>query len=262
MFAEDEASLLLEAGTAAGAIDRSRLDDLIRRREQGHPIEHLVGWAGFGGLRVRVGEGVFVPRRRSELLVELAVEALTHPGGPRRPVVVDLCCGSGAIAAAVARRVGPIEIHAVDVDPVAVAWARDNLADVPGQTEGESTVEARVGDLYGPLAAALHGRVDVIVCSPPYVPTGAVAMMPTEARVYEPLTALDGGDDGLAIARRVIRGAGEWLARDGVLLVEGARSQAPALTRAATRAGLTAQVRHDAEREATALVSRLGADRG
>ena len=260
VFAEDEAGLLLEATTEAGHLDAQLLEVMVRRREQGHPLEHIVGWAAFDGWRVRVGEGVFVPRRRSEFVVEVAVDELIALGR-RRPVVVDLCCGSGAIAGAIARRIERIEIHAVDVDPVAVACARGNLAELAGLVEDGSTADVVTGDLYRPLALGLRGRVDLIVCSPPYVPTGAVATMPIEARVFEPLRALDGGDDGLAIARRVISGAGEWLAPDGVLLVEGARSQAPVAAQAAAGAGLTAEVRPDAERGATVLVGRRVAQR-
>ena len=123
VFAEDEARLLLaEARTA------DQLDALVERRVAGEPLEHLLGWAEFAGLRIAVGPGVFVPRRRTEVLVAEAV-ALARPGA----VVVDLCCGSGAVGVAVASAVPGIELHAADVDPAAVACARANLAGLGGR---------------------------------------------------------------------------------------------------------------------------------
>ncbi|MEU6239143.1 putative protein N(5)-glutamine methyltransferase, partial [Kitasatospora sp. NPDC047058] len=179
VFAEDEARILLDA-----AATPAELAAMVRSRAEGRPLEHVVGWAEFGGLRIAVEAGVFVPRRRSEFLVETAA-GLT-PGGA---LVVDLCCGSGALAAALAARVGrigrPVEVYAADVDAAAVGCARRNLAGVG----------ARVfqGDLFDPLPTALRGRVDVLLANVPYVPTGDIALLPAEARVHEALPALDGG---------------------------------------------------------------------
>ena len=185
VFAEEEAALLVEvAGSPA------ELATMVARRAAGDPLEHVVGWAGFHGLRVAVEPGVFVPRRRTEFLVDQAV-ALTRPGA----VVLDLCCGSGAVGAAVRAAVGGIELHAVDLDPAAVRSARRNL---PG-------AQVHQGDLYQPLPAELRGRVDVLLVIAPYVPTGSIALMPPEARDHEPLAALDGGADGLEVLRRVAR---------------------------------------------------------
>ena len=117
VFAEDEAELLTtHAGTTA------ELDVMIARRVTGEPLEHILGWAEFGGLRVGVDAAVFVPRRRTEFLVELAV-AVTPAAG----VVVDLCCGSGAVGLALATRRPAIRLHAADLDADAVACARRNL---------------------------------------------------------------------------------------------------------------------------------------
>jgi release factor glutamine methyltransferase len=160
VFAEDEAQLL-----AAAARSPADLISMVDRRAAGEPVEHVVGWAGFRGLRIIVGPGVFVPRRRTEFLVDRAV-AVAQPHG----VVVDLCCGSGAIGAAIAAAIGPIELHAADIDPIAVASARRNTAAAGGAVH--------VGDLYDALPAALLGRVDVLVANTPYVPTDAIALMP------------------------------------------------------------------------------------
>lgn len=235
VFAEDEAALLATAATGAAR------DDLVRRRVAGEPLEHLLGWVAFDGLRVRVTPGVFVPRRRSEALVHAAVAVLC-PGA----VVVDLCCGCGALGLAIARRV-PVELHAADVDPVATACAAINLA-------GTGTVDT--GDLFDALPPSLRGRVDVLVANTPYVPAAAVADMPPEARDHEPRSALDGGDDGLDPARRVAAGAPAWLAPGGTLLIETSRAQAPVLAAAFARHGLEPSTGTDDERDATWVAGR------
>ncbi len=234
MFAEEEAALLTDA--AAG----SELEGLVTRRAAGEPLEHLLGWASFAGLRVAVAPGVFVPRRRTELLVRLALETMV-PG--RNPVVVDLCCGSGAIGVAVANACQEARVYASDVDPVAVACARRSLP------------PARVfeGDLYDALPVDLGGRVDVLAVNAPYVPTGAIATMPAEARHHEPRVALDGGPDGVALHRRVAAGAAHWLAPGGRLLIETGRSQAPLTVAACAAAGLVAEVVADDDLDATAV---------
>ena len=236
VFAEDEARLLLaEARTA------DQLDALVERRAAGEPLEHLLGWAEFGGLRIAVGPGVFVPRRRTEALVAEAV-GLAHPGA----VVVDLCCGSGALGVAVASAVPGVELHAADVDPVAVACARANMAGLGGR--------AYRGDLYDALPRALRGRVGLLLANVPYVPTDAIALMPPEARLHEARVALDGGADGLEVARRVIAEAPEWLSPGCALLFETSEDQAAAAVRAVVAAGLAARVVADDDRGATVVV--------
>ena len=184
----------------------------MRRREAGEPLEVIVGWADFCGLRVAVDPGVFVPRQRTALLVELAAEGLPVDRPAR---VLDLCCGTGALGLALAAR-ADVELFAADVDPVAVACARRNLAGVG---------EVFAGDLYAALPAALRGRLDVVLANAPYVPTDGIALMPPEARLHEPRSALDGGDDGLAVHRRIVADAADWLAPGGRLLIEVAERQ-------------------------------------
>jgi release factor glutamine methyltransferase len=220
VFAEDEARLL-----ASAADSRAELDVLVTRRVDGLPLEHVLGWAEFHGRRIAVEEGVFVPRRRSEFLIDEAL-ARTSPGA----IVVDLCCGSGALGAALAAAVGPLELHAVDLDPVAVRCAKRNLAGCGGV--------AYVGDLYAPLPPTLRGRVDVLLASPPYVPSDAIRLLPPEARDFEPALALDGGADGLDVLRRVVAEAPQWLAPGGRLYVESSEAQAAELVHAALAAGL------------------------
>lgn len=226
VLAEEEAALL-----TAEAADDDALERLVARRVAGEPLEHVLGWAEFLGLRVAVGPGVFVPRRRTEALV-LEARRLLGPrdgrhrarrrsrdgeDGGGRVVVIDVCCGSGALGLAVAM-VHDVELHAADVDPAAVAAARRNLAAVGG------TVHE--GDLLDALPHRLRGRVDVLLANVPYVPSDAVGLLPTEARDHEPRVALDGGPDGLDVLRRVAAAATAWLRDGGHLLTEVSDRQA------------------------------------
>lgn len=238
VYAEDEALLLMAAAESA-----ADLDSMVQRRVSGLPLERVVGWAEFCGLRVALAPGVFVPRRRTEFLVEQAVDLLGHRS---RSVAVDLCCGSGAVAAALLAALGRLEMYAVDIDPAAVACARRNVATVGGQVFE--------GDLYEPLPLSLLGRVDLLVANAPYVPTGLLGLLPAEARLYEPGIALDGGHDGLDILRRVIVGAPTWLAAGGHLLVESSEEQSAELADAIRQAGLQPRVANSAERGACVVI--------
>ena len=232
VFAEDEAAVLREA-----AGDAAELEEMTGARLAGRPLEHVVGWADFAGIRVHLDDGVFVPRQRSRLLVDLA--AARAPGGG---IVVDLCCGSGAIGAAIKARRDDVTVHAADLDPRAVACARRNL---PPDHVHE-------GDLLDALPPSLRGKVDVLVMNAPYVPTDRIPHMPPEARDHEPRLALDGGADGLDVHRRVVAARHEWLAPDGVLVVEVAPDQAVTLTALLT----TAETVTDDEHGGTAVVGR------
>jgi release factor glutamine methyltransferase len=284
VFAEDEALILTEAADG----DAARLEELVAARAGGLPLEHLVGWAELDGRRWLVAPGVFVPRQRSELLVREAAaraasgatEASPGPGsaagltasssadpesgvGGDALLVVDLCCGCGALGGAVAARLlaagHDVELHAADVDPVAVTCAHDNvkaLADDAGPP-GLLTAYTYTGDLAEPLPAEVWGRVDVLVANAPYVPTAAISMMPPEAREHEPHAALDGGDDGLVILRRVIDLAPKLLRPGGHLLVETGEGQVSAAVGHMTDAGLTPTVLSDEDLGATALAATL-----
>ena len=196
VFAEDEARLLI-----AAARTPAELDAMVGQRVAGLPLEQVLGWAEFCGLRITVAPGVFVPRRRTEFLVRQAV-ALARPGD----VIVDLCCGAGAIGAALAAAVEGAEVHAADIDPAAVRCARQNLpADRVYQ-----------GDLYAPLPAVLRGRVAILAANVPYVPVGGDRAPPARGagartagrpgrRRGRPRRAAPGGRRGrrVAGARRV-----------------------------------------------------------
>ncbi|GAA0590468.1 putative protein N(5)-glutamine methyltransferase [Kutzneria viridogrisea] len=238
VFAEDEAQLL-----AGAARTPENLAAMVDQRISGLPLEHVLGWAEFCGLRVAVDPGVFVPRRRTEFLVRQAVQRARAVSSP---VVVDLCCGSGAVGAALVAALSRVELHAVDIDPVAVRCARRNL-------QGHQVYD---GDLYEPLPSSLRGRIDVLVANAPYVPTGAIGLLPPEAREHEPLVALDGGADGLDVQRRVAVEAVSWLAPGGHLLVETSVQQAPQSVRIFADCGLAPSVAVSEELGGTVVLGR------
>ncbi|MFJ9853647.1 putative protein N(5)-glutamine methyltransferase [Streptomyces sp. NPDC101150] len=243
VFAEDEAELLISAARTP-----AQLATMVERRSLGLPLEHVVGWAEFHGLRVTVDPGVFVPRRRTEFLVGRAV-ALGRRAAratPDRTVVVDLCCGSGAVGAALGTALDRVELYAADIEPAAVRCARRNIGAVGG--------EVYEGDLFAPLPAAIRGRIDVLVANVPYVPSEEVGLLPAEAREHEPLVALDGGADGLDVLRRVTAAAPQWLAPGGHLLVETSERQADRAVETFARSGLIPQVAVSDEWYATVVI--------
>lgn len=218
-----EARLLL-----AQASDSAELACLVSRRVAGEPLEHVLGWAAFDGRRYQVAPGVFVPRVRSVALVGVAAR-YARPGA----VVLDLCCGCGALGRALADRVPGIGLHAADLDPAAVRCARANVADIGGRVHR--------GDLWDALPSRLRGRIDLVLANAPYVPTDAVELMPRDWREHEARAALDGGPDGLDPHRRIAAGAPAWLAPGGVLLFEVSLAQADEAAGILARAGLRAR---------------------
>ncbi|WP_353612527.1 putative protein N(5)-glutamine methyltransferase [Leifsonia sp. Root4] len=244
VFAEDEAALLVEA--AAG--DPMRLSELLGRRVTGIPLEQLLGWAEFAGLRVGVEPGVFVPRRRTELLAELAIAACSPDA-----VIVDMCCGSGAIGAAVLAAVPTARLWASDVTAASVRCARRNLGD-------RATVVQ--GDLFAALPGTLRGGIDILAVNAPYVPSASIARMPPEARLHEPHSALDGGLDGLDVHRRVAADAGTWLRSGATLLIEASAEQAPASAALFEAEGFATLIASDDSRDATVVVARRSAEGG
>ena len=235
VFAEDEAALLVAAATGAD------LDRLVARRAAGEPLEQLLGWAEFCGRRIVLEPTVFVPRRRTELLVR---EARRRAPGAR--LIVDLCCGSGAVAAVLAAERPDAQVHGADVDEAAVRCARRNL----------DPARVHQGDLYAGLPAGLRGRVELLVANAPYVPTDEIVHMPAEARDHEARVALDGGADGLDLHRRIAAGAAAWLRPGGWLLIETSQSQAERTAALVEAAGLSAEVVQDDELDATAVAGR------
>lgn len=237
VFAEDEAALL--RGEATG----EHLESLVVRRLAGEPLETVLGWVDLDGARLRVGPGCFVPRRRTLLLTREAVRE--RPG-----LVVEMCCGVAPVAALVLRDRPGTRVHAADIDPVPLGPARTNVG-------AGGTVHQ--GDLFDALPSHLRGRVDVLAVNAPYVPTADLALMPPEARLHEPVLALDGGPDGLDLHRRVAAGVVPWLSPGGVLLIETSVRQAPVTSSICAAAGLHPTVVRDNELDATVVRAVLPA---
>jgi release factor glutamine methyltransferase len=237
VFAEDEAALLIAAASSP-----AELRNLIDRRVSGIPLEHILGRVEFCGLGIFVDAGVFVPRQRTAFLVQRAVALAAAEA-----VVLDLCCGAGAIGAAIAARLPGIDLYAADIDPVAVACARRNIR------------PSRVfeGDLFDPVPSSLRARIELLVANTPYVPTDAIALMPPEARLYEARVALDGGVDGLDVQRRVAEAAPFWLAPGGHLLVESSEEQAELTATLFEASGLVPSIAHSEELYSTVVIGTL-----
>lgn len=198
----------------AAAPDEPTLESWLRRREQGEPPAWITGTLVFCGRPLHVAPGVYVPRPQTEELARRAA-ALLPAGGS----AVDLCTGAGAVAAHLRAQVPTAAVVGVDIDPRAAACARRN------------GVPAAVGDLAGPVRG--HRFVDVVTAVAPYVPTGDIRLLPADVQRHEPRRALDGGDDGLDLVRRVVAAARRLLRPGGWLLTEigGAQDEAlaPAL---------------------------------
>ncbi|HWH98519.1 MAG TPA: peptide chain release factor N(5)-glutamine methyltransferase [Pseudolysinimonas sp.] len=198
--------------TPLDAEQRHAVLELVERRAAREPLQHLTGVAGFRSLELSVGPGVFVPRPETELVAQLAIDALLAvPGGT--PKAVDLGTGSGAIALALATEVPYAEIVAVENSPRAFIWARENAARI-----GVPNLRLVFADLSDALPE-LDGTFDVVASNPPYIPTGAIPRDP-EVRLHDPDVALYGGADGLDIVRAVSTTARRLLRPGGTLVLE------------------------------------------
>ena len=239
--AYDAAELLAHVlGTSRGALvlapaptpeQRAAFAELVERRAARVPLQHLTGTAAFRHVELAVGPGVFVPRPETELLAGWAIEAAAPLD---RPVVVDLCTGSGAIAKSIADEVPHARVHAVELDEPAHGWAERNLAG--------TGVDLRLGDAFTAFAD-LDGTVDVVVCNPPYVPLTAWDGVAPEARDHDPHLALFSGDDGLEAMRRLEQAAARLLRPGGVVGAEHADVQGESAPDVFVSTGRWTQVR-------------------
>jgi release factor glutamine methyltransferase len=208
----------------------ARYTDLVDQRAARVPLQHLTGLAGFRLLEFAVGPGVFVPRPETEVLVGWALAALA---GLPAPLVVDLCAGSGAIALALANELGGRpHVHAVERDPLALAWAQRNAE--ARTAAGDPPVTLHRGDVADPaLLADLAGTVDLVAANPPYVPAGS--LLEPEVAWHDPPAALWGGPDGLDPIRQIERAAARLLRPGGAVAVEHADTQGQAVPELFTR---------------------------
>lgn len=214
----EEADELLTAARANGA----HLAVAVARRLQGEPLAWICGTAEIGGHRLAVHEGVYVPRRwQTPSVAAAAVARLAVTG-----VAVDVCTGSGAVAVLLQHARPRACVLAVDADPVAVRCARAN------------GVDAREGDLFEPVPATLTEALDVVTAVAPYVPTGALPLLPRDTLVHEPRAALDGGPDGLATIRRIAAAARSWLRPGGALVLEHGPGQVAGVAAVLAASGL------------------------
>ena len=200
-------------------------DDIARRAAR-EPLQHITGLAYFRYLELEVGPGVFVPRMETEVMTGWAVEQLAAMD-VAEPVVADLGTGSGAIALAIAQEVPRARVHAVEADPLARQWTERNIARVTAAAPhiaGRITLHA--GDFATELTE-LDGTVDLVVSNPPYIPVGS--WVPPEVGEYDPATALWSGSDGLGAIRVVEEKAQRLLRPGGLVAVEHAAQQGPAV---------------------------------
>lgn len=228
-----EAADLIEA-----APDTDTLEGWLSRRERGEPLAWITGRLSFCGRSLHAAPDVYVPRPQTETLARRAAALLPASGR-----AVDLCTGTGAVAVHLCTTVPGATAVGVDVDPRAAMCARRN------------GVPAVVADVDAPLRT---GVFDVVTAVAPYVPTGALALLPADVRRYEPSAALDGGDDGLDVVRRVVVAAGRLLRLGGWLLVEVGGDQDVALAPDLGDAGFDpAATWADAEGSLRGLAARL-----
>lgn len=205
-----QAKAVMHASIAPG--DAARVRELVHRRAAREPLQHLTGTAPFRSLELLVGPGVFVPRPETELLAQLAVDALRSAAEPE-PIGVDLGTGSGAVALAMATEVPHSSIFAVERSADAHAWARRNVAAV-----GVANLRLEHGDLADAFSE-LEGRVAVVASNPPYVPDDAIPRDP-EVRLFDPPAALYGGLDGLDVVRVISARAHRLLRPGGLVAIE------------------------------------------
>jgi release factor glutamine methyltransferase len=227
------AAVRLELAEPVPAPIAERYAVAVRRRAGREPLQRILGWEDFRGVRVRLTNAVLVPRPETEMLVEWALALLPEPGD-RRLLAIDVGTGSGCIACALACERPDLDVIAVDVSPAAAAVARDNARALG--------VAARVRVVAADLLECVRGlRADLIVSNPPYLPTAIVPELEPEVRAHEPRLALDGGPDGLALIRRIAATARRCLKPSGALALETAGdAQAEAAAALLRGAGLQA----------------------
>lgn len=229
---------------------------LIEQRAARIPLQHLTGTAAIGEIDLAVGPGVFVPRPETELLFAWALAYLETLPRDHAPIVVDLCTGSGALALAIAHARPDAEVHAVELDPDALAWARRN-ADAR-IADGDTPVTLYAGDVTDPaLLTALADTVDLVVANPPYIPEAAI--LEPEVADHDPHRALFGGPDGLDVIRAMIPTIARLLRPGGATAIEHDDTNGGGVAALLATADFTEIVEHtDLADKPRFVVARLG----
>jgi len=197
------------------ATERFQMREAVKARAKGVPLQYVTGEMPFRRIVIKVANGVFIPRPETEILVEEGLAFLGRCGGAQ-PVVVDLCTGSGCVACSIASEDPSAIVYAVDICESAVRLATENASRLGLDTR----VTVLCGDLLTSLPSELEGSVDMVLANPPYIPTAEMSKLPGEVRNFEPSRALDGGEDGLVVARRIIEEAARWIRPGGMLAME------------------------------------------
>lgn len=206
----DRVAFISELQTEITPVQVKCIDQLINRRLKGEPLSYITGAREFYGLELVVDSRVLVPRQETELLVDLTLNAVEEIG-LSRPVIIDVGTGSGAIAIALASRLRSATVYAVDLSM--------NALDVAKQNCDRHAVMDKVQLIHGDLFSSLVEMVDIVVCNPPYIPSGELRKLPRDIH-YEPRLALDGGQDGLDVLRRLLVQAKNHIRCDGRLIFE------------------------------------------
>ncbi|MFF0530310.1 peptide chain release factor N(5)-glutamine methyltransferase [Nocardia amikacinitolerans] len=207
---------------------------LVDRRAERIPLQHLTGVAPMGQIDLAVGPGVFVPRPETELLFAWALAYLETLPHDHQPIVIDFCTGSGALALAVAHARPDAQVHAIEIDPAALKWARRNADD--RIADGDTPITLYADDVTDPnLLTELNGKVDLLLSNPPYIPDGAV--LDPEVADHDPHLALFGGPDGLDVIRRMTPNIARLLRPGGATAIEHDDTNGSALAALLTEAG-------------------------
>lgn len=225
-------ALYLEPDRAVVEAAGGRFRALVARRADHEPLQHLLGYEDFRGLRLRVTPDVLIPRPETEGLVEWALELLNASSSNGSPLLADIGTGSGAIACALAAACPDARVVATDISPAALAVAEGNVRALG--LGGRVRVIA--GDLLKPLAAE-PAALNMIVANAPYLPSGILPSLPREVFAFEPRQALDGGPDGMEVIRRLLTAAPAALRPGGRLVLEIGEEQAAPLAAVMTAAG-------------------------
>lgn len=189
----------------------NKIDNMVKRRLKGEPIQYIIGYVNFYGLRIKVGRGVLIPRPETELLVEEAIKLLRNQKSEVRSIL-DLCTGSGCIAIALAKHFPKADIYGVDKSDAAIEYAISNA-----EGNNVKNIHFVKGDLFGPFK---NKKFDCIISNPPYIKRSDIYTLQREIRDYEPIEALNGGENGLDFYRRILKEAREFLKEDGLIILE------------------------------------------